>query len=141
MTLAPATIRRRFLDWNRPLLPQAVKNLAADWTGAGPLNLADTWVLVPTQQAGRRLREALAAHAAGHGQAVFPPRVLTLEAYVAEAVTADDLATRLESQLAWVQVLRTADLGELRAVFPIDPPERNFSWALRLATDFAKLQD
>lgn len=141
MTPAPATIRRRFLDWNRPLLPQAVKNLAADWTGSGPLNLADTWVLVPTQQAGRRLREALAAHAAGHGQAVFPPRVLTLEAYVAEAVTANDLATRLESQLAWVQVLRTADLGELRAVFPIDPPERNFSWALRLATDFAKLQD
>jgi ATP-dependent helicase/nuclease subunit B len=141
MTPAPATIHRRFLDWNQPLLPQAVEGLAAGWDGAGPLNLADALVLVPTQQAGRRLREALAAYASIRGQAVFPPRVLTLEAYVAEAVTANDLATRLESQLAWVQVLRAADLEEFRAVFPIDPPERNFAWALRLATDFGRLQD
>lgn len=141
MTPAPAPIRRRFLPWDRPLLPQAVEGLAANWRGEEPLNLADTLVLVPTQQAGRRLREALAAFAAERGQAVFPPRVQTLETYVAEAVQANDLATRLESQLAWVQVLRGADLDEFRAVFPIDPPERNFTWALRLAADFARLQD
>lgn len=141
MTPAPEQLRRRFLPWDRPLLPQAVEALAENWSGEGPLDLATTLVLVPTQQAGRRLREALAAHAAECGRAVFPPRVLTLEAYVSATIAADDVATRLEAQLAWVEVLRAARLDDWRAIFPIDPPARDFAWALRLATDFGQLQD
>ena len=34
-------------------------------------------VVVPTRQSGRRLREAIAGHAATKGQAAFAPRVLT----------------------------------------------------------------
>ncbi|MCC6414320.1 MAG: PD-(D/E)XK nuclease family protein [Opitutaceae bacterium] len=141
MTPAPEQLRRRFLPWDRPLLPQAVGALTENWSGEGPLDLADVFVLVPTQQAGRRLREALATHAAERGQAVFPPRVLTLEAYVSETVPVDAAATRLEAQFAWVEVLRVARLDDFRAVFPVNPPERNFAWALRLATELARLQD
>jgi len=73
----PANVSRHFLPWDRPLLPQAVAWLARDWSGTGPLDLARWLVVVPTRQAGRRLREALAEHAAEAGQAVFPPRVVT----------------------------------------------------------------
>src|SRR5690349_4825275 len=78
----PDSVRRHFLSWERPLLPQAVAFLAADWDGAGPLDLAHWLVIVPTRQSGRRLREALAEHAAAREQAVFPPRVITPEALV-----------------------------------------------------------
>ncbi|QYM79560.1 PD-(D/E)XK nuclease family protein [Horticoccus luteus] len=134
-----AHIRRHFLAWDRPLLAQAVDWLARDWAGAGPLDLSSTLVVVPTRQSGRRLREALAVHAAARGQAVFPPRVLPPDALIAFDLPADT-ATPLEGLLAWAHVLGEADLSALRAVFPIDPPAQTFSWALRLARNFVRLQ-
>ncbi len=137
----PPSASRRFLSWSRPLLPQAVEYLARGWSGEEALDLSTLLVLVPTRQAGRRLREALAAFAASRGQAVFSPRVLTLEALVTEVSSAAEDATRLEVQLAWVRVLREVEMAAFRAVFPMDPPERNFAWAQRLAVEFARLQD
>ncbi len=139
MILPPATVRRHFLPWDRPLLPQAVAFLADGWSGAGPLDLAHLLVVVPTRQSGRRLREALAAHAATRGGAVFSPRVLTPDTLVSPD-SAPGTATRLETLLAWTEVFRELAPDALRAVFPVDPPERNFGWALRLAREFARLQ-
>jgi ATP-dependent helicase/nuclease subunit B len=133
------SIRRHFLAWDRPLLPQAAAWLAGDWDGRGPLDLLRTWAIVPTRQAGRRLREALAEFAAARGQAVFPPRVQTPEALFLNEIAAD-VATPLQATLAWAHVLAAVDLDEVRAVFPVDPPARNFSWALRLAGEFTRLQ-
>jgi ATP-dependent helicase/nuclease subunit B len=135
----PENVRRHFLPWAGPLLPQAAAWLAGEWRGAGPLELGDTLVVVPTRQAGRRLREALAAHAAARGQAAFPPRVTTPEGLLALEPIAE-AASRLESLLAWAEVLRTAELEEFREVFPLDPPERSFAWARRLARQFGRLQ-
>lgn len=140
MTSPSANLQRCFLSWEKPLLAQAVAALAAGWTGGAPLDLSDQMVLVPTRQAGRRLREALAAHAADRGRAVFPPRVLTLDAIAAEEPAPDE-ATRLDALLAWAHVFLEADLDEFRAVFPLNPPERNFAWALGLAGEFARLQE
>ena len=131
--------RCHFLPWDRPLLPQAVAWLAGDWRGGAPLDLARTLVLVPTRQAGRRLREALAAHAAERGQAVFPPGVLTPEALLSTAA-AEDVAPRLTALVAWAEVFRELDLEAFREVFPVDPPARNAAWALRLARQFTRLQ-
>ncbi len=135
----PPTVRRHFLSWDRPLLPQAVAFLAGGWTGAGPLDLSDRLVVVPTQQSGRRLREALAEYAAARGQAAFPPRVLTPEALIARN-PGPAVAPRLDSLLAWADVFRAIDLDGFREVFPIDPPARNFTWAFRLAQQFGRLQ-
>ncbi len=137
----PANVRRHFLPWAAPLLPQAVAWLARDWNGAGPLNLSSWLVVVPTRQAGRRLREALAEHAAKRDQAVFPPRVVTPELLVTQAVTpGTPTANRLESLLAWTEVLRAVDLAEVRAVLPHDPPARDFAWALGLGRELMRLQ-
>lgn len=139
MTDPPTQTCRHFLTWDRPLLPQAVEFLAGDWAGGGPLDLSAVLVVVPTRQAGRRLREALAVHAAGHRQAVLAPRVVTPDGLL-EPAAGVAVAPPLASLLAWVTVLREIDLDGCRAVFPVDPPERSFAWALGLARSVARLQ-
>ncbi len=135
----PANVSRYFLPWDQPLLPQAVRFLAGDWAGGKPLDLSRIVVVVPTKQAGRRLREALAAFAAGHQQAVFPPRVFPPERLLLAGQNGA-VASPLESLLAWADVLMALDLEPCREVFPVDPPVRNFAWALRQAQEFAGLQ-
>ena len=133
--------RRHFLPWDRPLLPQAAAWLAREWDAArGPLDLSGTLVVVPTRQSGRRLREALAEFAAARGQAVFAPRVVTPEILVTQSVAAPDVASRLESLLAWTEIFRALAPADFREVFPVDPPARNFAWVLRLAQTFSRLQ-
>ena len=122
------------------MLPQAVAHLAMGWRGDGPLDLSGLLVVVPTQQAGRRLREALAAHADKTGQAVFPPRVVAPEALATMGLPVGGIASRLEAQLAWVGVLRGVRLEDVRAVFPLDPPARDFAWARRLAEQLLRLE-
>ncbi|HEX2862018.1 MAG TPA: PD-(D/E)XK nuclease family protein [Lacunisphaera sp.] len=134
-----ATVRRHFLPWDKPLPGQAAAWLAGDWTGQGPLDLGAMVVIVPTRQSGRRLREALAEYAAARGSAVLAPRVILPE----DLLKAEDeagIATRIETQVAWAEVLRTSDLAEFRAVFPVDPPVRAFAWAARLAAQMMRLQ-
>lgn len=138
---AVPNICRHFLSWERPLLPQAVEWLAKGWQGEGPLDLSAVLVLVPTRQAGRRLREALALHAATRDQAVFPPRVQLPETLLEISFEAvGNLASRLECQLAWAEVLRAVPLDAYRAVLPIDPPARSAEWALALAAELMRLQ-
>lgn len=120
------------------MLPQAVEFLANGWQGGAPLDLSAVWVVLPTRQAGRRLREALAAYAAAREQAVFAPRVITPDGLIEPAGVA--VASPLESLLAWTAVLMEIDLDGCRDVFPIDPPDRNFAWALGLARSLARLQ-
>lgn len=131
--------RRHFLPWDRPLLPQAVAWLAEGWQADRPLDLTRTLIVVPTRQSGRRLREALATAAAARGQGVLAPRVVTPEVLLNLEAPADT-APRLVSLLAWIETLLSVSLDDYRAVFPIDPPARNFGWALRLAREFARLQ-
>lgn len=133
-------VRRCFLGWGRALPALVAERMAADWTGDGPLDLASLLVVVPTRQAGRRLREALAEQAAARQQAVFPPRVLTPDALVAHGLPAEVAATRIETILAWTAVLREIALEDFREVFPVDPPERTAAWALQLAGQLARLQ-
>ncbi|MBW7894180.1 MAG: PD-(D/E)XK nuclease family protein [Opitutaceae bacterium] len=140
MSSASAQPRRFFLPWDRPLLPQVVAHLTHDWSGREALDLSGWLILVPTRQAGRRLRESLAAHAAGRGQAVLSPLVLVPEALMADNTKTGE-ATRLESLLAWAELLRGIALEDYRAVFPVDPPERSLGWATRLAGDLMRLQD
>lgn len=140
MSLPPAPVRRHFLSWERALLPQAAAWLAGDWDGTRPLDLSDALVLVPTRQSGRRLREALAEHAAARGAAVFPPRVHTPDTWLAQAAATPDVASRLQALLAWTQVLGAVDLDDVSAVLPVPPPRRDFAWAWRMAENLFRVQ-
>lgn len=120
-------------------MPQAVDFLAGSWRGPAALDLSAVLVIVPTRQSGRRLREALAEHANAHRSAVFAPRVVTPQVLVSGFEQAGT-ATRIECVLAWVGVLRAIAPDDFREVFPVDPPSRTFSWALRLAEQLSRLQ-
>lgn len=137
-----AQIHRHLLPWDRPLPAQAVEWLAQGWSGGGPLDLSAWLVVVPTRQSGRRLREVLAEFASGRGSAVLAPRVMLPEDLLVPdgPVAGRNVATKLEAQLAWTRVLRGMDLEEFRALFPLDPPTRHFSWASRLAAQLQRLQ-
>lgn len=139
MTDKPTAPSRHFLPWDRPLLPQAVEYITRGWAGDTPLDLSELLVVVPTRQSGRRLREALAVRAAASRQAVFAPRVCTPDLLL-EPAPGTPVATPLESLLAWTSVLLDIDLDGCRALLPVDPPERNFAWALGLARTLAGLQ-
>lgn len=140
MPSAQPSPRRHFLGWDRPWLRAAIEWLAHEWRGHGAIDLSACLAVVPTRQAGRRLREGLAEFAAEHGTAVFAPRVLTPDALLTTVTPAPEVATRLECLLAWTEVLRETELAETSAVFPVAPPRRDFAWAWRIAETFFALQ-
>ncbi|MGH8017369.1 MAG: PD-(D/E)XK nuclease family protein [Opitutaceae bacterium] len=152
--LAPPS-QLHVLPWDRPLTAQAAAWLAENsgWDQRGPLDLSAQMTVVSTRQSGRRLREALAKHAAAHGQAVLPPRVVLPEELIGDDrirgqetedrrqdVSAAGVASKHESLLAWAQLFLALDLDEFPEVFPVAPPARTFSWAARLARQFQRLQ-
>lgn len=51
---------RHFHDWQTPALRAGADIITRHWSGQGVLDLRDTWVLVPSQHAGRQLRMELA---------------------------------------------------------------------------------
>ena len=130
------------LPWSQPLPDGAAQWLVqqASWHGVGPLDLRGCLVIVPTRQSSRRLRETLAVTAAKHGQAVFSPRVILPEQVPATLASLPRVTTRLESLLAWIQVLTGVDLDACRQVLPIDPPRRDFTWASGMATRLLRVQ-
>ena len=70
MAAAPKTT---YLTWDKPLLTSATQWLLAD-ESSDSADLSATLLLLPTQQAGRRLREALATEMARRGGGLFPPQ-------------------------------------------------------------------
>jgi ATP-dependent helicase/nuclease subunit B len=97
-----------FLGWDRPavvkvreyLLPQEI---------SGPVDLAKDLIVVPTRQAGRRLREALAVHCAGQKTALLSPRVATPTYLLYPEDESGKLAGPLETAAVWTDVLTKAD--------------------------------
>src|SRR5690606_14254330 len=127
-------IVRHFLGWDRPVLESTVAFLAQSWKGEGLLDLSDHLVVVPTRQAGRRLREGLARHAARQAAAVLPPRVVTPQQLVSparlgESLTGQPVASEQIEQLIWTALLLRLSLDEYRQIFPIDPVERDLASA------------
>lgn len=139
-------IVRHFLGWDRPVLESTVAFLAQSWKGEGLLDLSDHLVVVPTRQAGRRLREGLARHAARQAAAVLPPRVVTPQQLVSparlgESLTGQPVASEQIEQLIWTALLLRLSLDEYRQIFPIDPVERDLAWALAQARELLAVRE
>lgn len=137
--MSSETVSRVFLPWDRPLLHQAVDHLARNWSGTGPLDLSDQIIVVSTQQAGRRLREALSSHAAEQNSAVLPPIVVTPDALLTPDPGAN-IAGGAELLRVWSDVLLKIRPLEYRSLFPVDPVEQDFSWALETAADLLAMR-
>lgn len=102
-------IRRVFLGWDEPFLRPAAKWLL----GLGP-SLAETWILVPTGQAGRTLAEAMTRDAG----ALLAPRITTPGAWMSNQP--DGVAADWIECLAWMEVFAALDDWDcVSAAFPV----------------------
>src|SRR5450432_1824584 len=125
------------LSWDRPFLHQLVQRLLESCSST-PIDLSHLLIVVPTQQAGRRLRQTLAAATKGTG--LLAPRIITPDQLIAP-LTPDPVATSADVMAAWTSLLREVDLDNFRAVFPASPPKRDARWATGLAQQLASLQN
>ena len=137
-----SSAKRHFLGWDKSLVNAVVKHVAADWGDKGALDLGSWLIIVPTRNASRRLREALALHAAEKNAAVLPPRVVTPD-FLTSPEHAPDMhpAGALETRLIWAAEMLRIDLKAHREVFPVDPVERGFTWALKTAGDLLEVRE
>lgn len=116
-------IRRQFLTWSQPFLPQL-----CDWLGGesvvdeatGIADYSELLVVLPTRSAVRRLTELLVDATGGR---MLPPDLMT-PAEFPERLYAlkQPLATAHTQRLAWVRAIRTTDPDRLRRVIP-NPPD------------------
>lgn len=123
------TIERKFLGWHAPFL-----GLAADWLLEDRDALPTTLVIVPTSQAGRRMREAMAETAG----ALLSPKFVTPGSLLRTpdpSVAADWI-----EQLAWLETMEAIkDWSAYDALFP-EPPEAEGTWADSLSVEFVGLR-
>src|SRR6478672_361886 len=92
-----------FWDWSQPVLDHAVAELTRGWTG-GELNLAQKILIVPTAEAGRRLREALAIAAAKRDAAVVAPWVWHPEIALIWTDRPHHVASAIQEHMSWQAV-------------------------------------
>lgn len=121
---------RVFLGWDRPFLGPLT-----EWLLGRRDELPGMVVVVPTAQAGRRLREAL-AEAAG---SLLAPKVVTPDHFFRPA--AEEVAMPVEARYAWIEVLRAMSQRDAPALFPVEPVERSFAWAAGVARELEKVRN
>lgn len=134
------SLRRHFLDWNRPALASAADYLRQTYAADGALSLDDVVVALPGSRAARRLLEMLVQLADEHSLAFSPPRIVTVGSlpellYDSPRRTAGPLA----SQLAWVAALGEVEPAQLQRVVPELPPADDPPRWLALANLFGQL--
>ena len=91
-------------------------------------DLSTTLVIVPSQNAGRQLRERLIQQAAEQGRAAFlPPVILTPAGLANHGLDQHVVADELQATLAWVAVLRAVPVTDVKALFPA-PFVKDLDW-------------
>ncbi len=132
--------RRVFLPASRPVLPSVVDHLCQGWEG-GVLDLSALVAVVPTGEAGRRLKEALATRAAERNAGVLSPRVITPELITARAMEEmAPAASEADTLLTWMKELQELPLEKYAALFPVAPVSRDAGWARSTALELLRLR-
>jgi len=133
----PNAPQLKHITWDRPLLTSAVDWLLGD-ASERVVDLREWQLILPTRQAGRRLREALAWEMDKRGGALFPPKTGTPW----QLVKADEqtVASELVCLWHWDRVLVEADLVQFRSLFPRLPENRDAAWRRQLARSLHEMR-
>ncbi len=122
-------VERHFLGWNKAFT-LSVSDFLLCGKNDSPINLEREIVVVPTRQAGRRLREALAVSCEELGTTLFPP--VTVEpSFFLKADSNSAPASPTVVSAAWCRLLLDIDPREYSGFFPGPLPEKSASWAVR----------
>lgn len=122
-------VTRTFLGWNRPFL-----ETATEWLLERRNELPESLVIVPTSQAGRQLRQAMAKSAG----ALLAPKISTPGALMKTPNPA--IAANWVEKLAWQETLENIeDWSPYEDLFP-STPETTGEWAGGLAEELLSLR-
>ncbi|MFC1926111.1 hypothetical protein ACFLW2_05390, partial [Chloroflexota bacterium] len=133
-------LERYFLNWDTPATVK-VRDFLLPQELSGPVELGRDLIVVPTRQAGRRLREALARHCSSQKTALLSLRTVTPSFFLQPEDDSGTLAEPLETAAVWADILMKADLSHFRGLFPSHIPSQDFLWALRTGEMIAGLRD
>jgi len=106
-----------FLGWTRPAVETVCDFLLSGAQPGRPFDLEGSLLVVPTQQAGRHLLDALVQRCGASGAAVLSQRVVTPTHLAADALRQQDIASGAEILTAWSEVFAAAGEPLLRAAF------------------------
>jgi len=133
-------VERHFLGWDGPVT-EKVRQFLLPSQLSGPVDLESHLIVLPTRQAGRRLREALAMHCAGQNTALLSPRVVTPAFFLHSEHAPARVANQAEATAVWIDVLMKADLSRYSAFFPARTPDQSFTWAMHTGGLLQRLRD
>jgi ATP-dependent helicase/nuclease subunit B len=126
----PVMLQREFLGWDKPFLMRA-----AEWLLGMGDRLPGALVVVPTSEAGRRLREALAEIAG----AVMSPRITTPGRLL--RTQAPEIAADWIEKVAWMETLEgVRNWSDFAGLFPQVPPGDVGEWAPGLSGELLRLR-
>ena len=125
--------RRVFLGWEQPWARSI-----AGWLAAEPERLRRRLVVVPTREAGRRLRETLLAVLGGGGPAaMLGPRLAMPEDFFRPS---EQLPESIR-WAGWLQVLEETDDADVATVFPGGIGVRDREWRLAVGRQIEEARD
>jgi len=133
-------VERHFLGWDAPVTTKVQQFLLPSQL-SGPVDLENQLIVVPTRQAGRRLREALAMHCAEQNTALLSPRVVTPTFFLHSEHESGKMANQTEVTAVWIDVLMRADLSQYSEFFPARTAEQSFTWAMHTGGLLQRLRD
>jgi len=131
---------RYFLGWDAPVTTKMQQFLLPSEL-SGPVDLENQLIVVPTRQAGRRLREALAMHCAEQNTALLSPRVVTPAFFLYSEHESAKAANQTEMTAVWIDVLMNADLSQYSEFFPTRTANQSFTWAMHTGGLLQRLRD
>ncbi len=133
-------VELHFLGWDAPVTTKVQQFLLPSQL-QGPVDLEKQLIVVPTRQAGRRLREALALHAAEQNTALLSPRVVTPAFFLHSEHEPERVANQTEVTAVWIDVLLKADLGQYSQFFPGPESDQSFTWAMHTGDLLQRLRE
>lgn len=133
-------LERHFLGWDAPATVK-VRDFLLPQELAGPVELGRDLIVVPTRQAGRRLREALAIYCFSQKTAPLSLRTVTPPFLLQPEDDSGNIAGLLEMAAVWADILMKVDLSRCGGLFPSHVPSQDFLWALHTGEMIKGLRD
>ncbi len=124
-------VERVFLGWDRPLAYLVANQICKLPVSISPIDLSKEIIVVPTRQAGRRLRQSLAEHCAEYDTGLLSPRVVVPPFFLAPE-QGPRPASHAEVATIWARLLMSINLKHYEALFPQQPPAKDFAWGLHI---------
>jgi len=135
-------MRRRWLDWQRPLLPAAADWLVSRHVVDDRCDLRTVRCVLPGGRAGRLLLRTLIAACNRQKIRLIPPQVMTPGSMVDVIMPPTaNTAAELECSLAWMHVLRETNSTLIRPLIPSLPDYYDWPAWHELALQIGKISE